>query len=157
MFLIDEQSVYQELYNFKTSSKDSFKKDILPKTFSLFYNTFGEVLKESGMMDMVAEVRAHIGEKRKSVEEWSAFIEEAGFNIRSAIQRSFNFRYLNANAFFNHFLIRKYFISSWISLIPVDRTDEIIRKTELKLNSYAENKGELVMEVPFVCFDCIKR
>jgi ubiquinone/menaquinone biosynthesis C-methylase UbiE len=129
----------------------------LPKTFSLFYNTFGEVLKESGMMDMVAEVRAHIGEKRKSVEEWSAFIEEAGFNIRSTIQRSFNFRYLNADAFFNHFLIRKYFISSWISLIPVDRTDEIIRKTELKLNSYAENEGELVMEVPFVCFDCIKR
>jgi ubiquinone/menaquinone biosynthesis C-methylase UbiE len=129
----------------------------LPDTFSMFYRVFGEVLKESGMIDKVAEVGAHIREKRKSVDEWITLIEEAGFIIRSATQRSFSFRYLNAGAFFNHFLIRKYFMEHWISLIPEDKTDEIMKETELKLNSLAEHEGELNMEVPYVCFDCIKR
>jgi len=150
------KSLY-ECFRVCTSSGQMVVTMNLPETFSLFYRVFGTVLLESEMNDTVEKMDAHIREKRKSVDEWINFIEEAGFIIRRTIQKSFNFRYLNAGAFFNHFLIRKYFMEHWISLIPEDKTDEIMKETELKLNSFAEHEGELNMEVPYVCFDCIKR
>ena len=61
-------------------------------------------MKESGMTDKVAEMQAHIREKRKPFKDWIMLIEEAGFGIRSAVLKKFNYRYMDSGAFFNHFL-----------------------------------------------------
>ena len=128
----------------------------LPETFSLFYEVFCKVISESGMVEKVAEVSGHIREKRKTIEEWKLLITDSGFLIKTAIRKKFNYRYLDAGSFFKYFLIRNYFLPSWISLIPQEKTEEIFRKTEQKLNSFAERDSELLMEVPYVCFDCMK-
>ena len=129
----------------------------LPHTMVEFYEVFEQILEEHGLNDAIQKMKKHIQEKRKPVEYWKELILDAGFSIKTINVDGFKYRYSDGSAFFHHFLIRNYFMGPWRSLIPEDKSGEIFRETEQKLNSLAEREGELVMEVPYVCFDCVKK
>jgi arsenite methyltransferase len=129
----------------------------LPYTMIEFYEVFEKILEEQGMTGTIQKMHEHIQEKRKPVETWKELILDAGISISSINIDGFKFRYTSGSAFFRHYFIREAFMKPWKAIIPKKSTSLVFEQIEDRLNRIAEEKGELVMSVPFVCFDCVKK
>ena len=128
----------------------------LPGTMSDFYMIFKSVLEEYKLMNEIQKMNEHIYEKRKPIDVLEKMVNDAGFTITNKIEKSFDMRYIDGTTFFNHFVIRSHFLPLWKEILPRDKVEMIFEQLELKLNEFASEKGELKMNVPYVCFDCRK-
>jgi SAM-dependent methyltransferase len=128
----------------------------LPETMIEFYDVFEETLRKHEMQVEIGKMKEHIFEKRKPVDYLKALIEKSGFTVRDIKTDGFKYRYVDGTAFFNHFLIRNYFMPSWLSIVSDDSQQMIFDEIESSLNEIAGKKGELVMTIPFVCVDSEK-
>jgi arsenite methyltransferase len=128
----------------------------LPKTFKEFYNVFEEVLNDLGLLKEIQKIHEHIFEKRKPLDYMKNIIEENKFEISEIKPESFKYRFSDGISFFYYPMIRFHFLPSWINIIPKQRVEEVFGLVESKLNAIAAEQGELVMSVPYACFDCSK-
>jgi len=128
----------------------------LPGTMSEFYDVFEEVLQVHGMHEEIRKMKNHIDEKRKPVEYLTDLFRKAGFSAGRIKHDEFKYRYVDGTAFFNHFLVRNYFMPSWLSIVPALSHKMIFGQIENKLNESSRKNGDLVMTIPFVCLDCFK-
>jgi hypothetical protein len=87
------------------------------------------------------------------VEYWKELLETSGFNIRTINMDGFKMKYADGTTFLNHYFIRTAFRKPWENITT---DSEIFRAVEDKLNAIAVSTGEIIMSVPFVCFDCYK-
>jgi ubiquinone/menaquinone biosynthesis C-methylase UbiE len=124
----------------------------LPHTFIEFYEVFEQVLQEHGLTGEVEKMKDHIHSKRKSVEYWKRIIEEAGFTIRSINVDGFKMRFSDGTTFLEHYFTRTAFRKPWEDIAG----PEIVHAIEDKLNRLAASDGEIIMSVPYACFDCSK-
>jgi hypothetical protein len=65
-------------------------------------------------------------------------------------------KYSDGTAFLSHYFIRNAFMEPWKAFLPAEQVDSIFSLIEQKLNKIAVEHGELVMSVPYVCFNCFK-
>jgi hypothetical protein len=128
----------------------------LPHTMIEFYEVFEETLREKEMHGEITKMHEHIDQKRKPVEYLKELILASGFAIRSIQVDGFKMKYTDGSAFLNHYFIRKAFMESWKAILPTGQADSVFGILEQKLNQIAIEKGELIMSVPYVCFDCVK-
>ena len=128
----------------------------LPHTMIEFYDVFEQILLEQHLSDLIQQMKEHIMEKRKPVEFWKERILNAGFRIKTINVDGFRYRYADGTAFFRHSFIREAFLKPWKNIVPIESESIIFELIENRLNEIADERGELVMSVPFVCFDCIK-
>ncbi len=128
----------------------------LPHTMVKFYDVFEETLQAMGMKEEIEKMKGHISEKRKPVEYLKELILSADFDINTINIDGFKMKYGDGSAFLNHSFIRNNFMEPWKSCLPENQTEQIFAIIEQKLNKIAAEKGELIMSIPFVCFDCIK-
>ena len=129
----------------------------LPHTMIEFYEVFEETLLGLELNDKVIKIHKHIAEKRKPVEFLKELILGAGFIINTINVDGFKLKYSDGTAFLNHFFIRTAFKESWETILSEDQVEPVFKIIEQKLNAIAMEKGELVISVPFVCFDCKKK
>ncbi len=128
----------------------------LPHTMIEFYEVFEDTLREKGMNEAIGRMHEHIDLKRKPVEFLKELIISAGFNINSIQVDGFKMKYTDGSAFLNHSFIRKAFLENWKAIVPDEMAGSLFATIEEKLNQIAVERGELIVSVPFVCFDCIK-
>jgi len=128
----------------------------LPHTMVEFYDVFEETLLELDLKQEIVKMHGHIGEKRQPVEYLKELILGAGFDIKTINVDGFKMKYCDGSAFLNHSFIRNYFLGSWKALLPDKSVEPVFQIIEQKLNAIATEKGELVISIPYVCFDCIK-
>ena len=128
----------------------------IPETMIEFYHVFEETLRKHGMHEEIGKMKDHIFEKRKPVDYIKAQIEESGFTVKHGKLDSFKYRYVDGTAFFNHFLIRNYFMPSWVSIVPAVSQMKIFNEIESNLNDTAREKRGLTITIPFVLIDCEK-
>jgi arsenite methyltransferase len=128
----------------------------LPDTMKEFYEAFESVLKESGLMNETEKMKEHIFDKRKPVNYMKMITENAGFKIKNTIEKSFYMRFANGMAMLNYHFIKSHFIDSWKTVAGHEHTEQVFRLVEDKLNEIAKIKGQLSLEIPYVCFDCYK-
>lgn len=121
----------------------------LPHTMHEFYELLREVLEGLGRTDLIRDFEHHIGEKRKPVEYLKQIILETGFDIRSINLDGFKYRFASSEAFFSHYLISRYFKPHWDNLLPLEIINEVYDQVGTMLD-----RKEVVMTIPFVCFDC---
>jgi arsenite methyltransferase len=152
----DVGKTLKECYRVAKSEAQMVLTMNLPHTFVEFYVIFEQILEEQGMYDTIQKMHDHIQEKRKPVETWKGLILEAGFAIKTINVDGFKYRYTSGSAFFKHYFIRQAFMKSWESIINENLIPNVFGQIENQLNSIAGEKGELVLSVPFVCFDCFK-
>jgi arsenite methyltransferase len=126
------------------------------KTMSEFYSVFEEVLLEKNMMNELTLMKEHIHKKRKPVEEFIHLLNDKGYIINEISPEKFDYKFVDASAMLNHFLIRLAFIESWKSLVPKERQQEIFNAIEKRLNTLADQSGLLRLTIPFVLIDCVK-
>jgi arsenite methyltransferase len=128
----------------------------LDGTMIEFYNELERVLVEEGLNENVSELKKHIYNKRRPLDELKNLFESNGFKIEKVLHDSFKLRFLNATTLFNHYLIRLAFLDSWLDLVPADKVDILFSQIENHLNLKAQEYGELVLTVPFILIDAKK-
>jgi arsenite methyltransferase len=128
----------------------------LPESLMEFYSVFRTTLEELGLLNEIQKVDGHIFEKRKPLDYMEKIVNKNIFRISQIIQNKFSYRFVNGTAFFNHTIFKFFFIPPWRKIIPEKREEEIFGIVEDKLNNIASEQGELVMTIPYACFDCRK-
>ncbi len=129
----------------------------LPHTLTEFYVIYEQILAERKMMESIERLHQHIFEKRKPVDYWKDKITRYGFSINTINVDGFKLRFSDGKSFLDHYFIRTAFMGPWKAILPEGREEEIFSALTHELDILAAEKGELVMSIPYVCFDCIKR
>ncbi|KAF0199310.1 MAG: type 11 methyltransferase [Bacteroidetes bacterium] len=128
----------------------------LPGTFSLFYETLIKAMLQEGLDMIVPKIYKHIKSKRKSIEEMCQTLENIRLRVIRTETESYNMHFSSGTSFFNHFLIRLYFMSSWLNLIPENFQHQIMNLVEEELNSFSVSNQGICMEVPYALFEAEK-
>lgn len=128
----------------------------LSGTLAEFYSVLKSTLEELGLLSEIQKVNDHIFEKRKPPDYMEKLITKYNFKIVSKSENSFRYGFANGTAFLSHITFRFFFLPPWKNLLPEKRAEEIFTILEAKLNAEAEDRGGLVMTIPFACFDCEK-
>lgn len=128
----------------------------LDKTMFEFYGQLEEVLSELGLEKEIVDMRRHIYEKRRPLDEIIALLKEHGFLIKNLEHDQFNYKFTDGTAMLHHFVVRMAFMDSWIKLLPEGRVEEIFDMVETRLNEQAERLGGLQLSVPFVVINLSK-
>jgi arsenite methyltransferase len=114
-----------------------------------FYAVFREILLELQKpvyLERLQRNEAHRGTK----ESISSMLQATGFSIVNAAEESFQLRYLDGNALFNHALTQFGFLDGWRGVVDPEDEEHIFALLENKLNQIACAQGELRMTVPML-------
>jgi arsenite methyltransferase len=126
----------------------------LEETMAEFYRVFTEVLGQNDLKGELKKIKEHIHQKRRPVAEMKKMLAAAGFRIKTIVRDSFDYRYVDGSALFNHFFIKLAFLPAWKELVPKDKLMHIFSAVEGHLNEMADRNGEVVLTIPFATFDC---
>ena len=122
-----------------------------------FYDVFREILIMNGLHDEVIRMKDQIYSKRKPLDETKLSLEDAGFNIISIQEDSFQFRFLDGATLFSHNEIKYWFLDGWKSVLNSNDLENIFEQVEDRLNEIARKAGEICLTIPFVTIDCRRR
>lgn len=126
------------------------------KTMIEFYSVFEQVLLDKNMTAEIKLMKEHIYKKRRPVEEFVHLMKQNGFIVNEIFNHQFDYKFADASAMLNHFLIKLAFKESWSELLPEARKEEVFIEIESHLNVLASQNGFLRLIIPFVLIDCTK-
>ena len=124
------------------------------KTMIEFYSVLEKTLLDKNMTNEIQLMKKHIYNKRKPVEEFASLLKDKRYLVNEISYEQFDYKFVDASAMFNHFLIKLAFIGSWKAFLPEERHEEIFKEIETRLNNQATKTGSLRLTVPFVLIDC---
>ena len=119
------------------------------KTMNEFYSVFEQVLREKNMADEIGLMKDHIYKKRKPLDEFVSLLKDAGYIIKEIYNEQFDYKFVDATAMLNHFLIKLAFLESWKDLVPENLRRETFEDVEIRLNKKIQRAGLLILTVPF--------
>jgi arsenite methyltransferase len=119
-----------------------------------FYTLFEKTLLSNGLKDEVAKMKEQIYSKRKPLSETKSSLQKANYEIKKIFQDSFTLKFLNADAMFNHSLIKYWFLDGWKKILNPEDLEVIFEELESELNRNAKLNGEIILTIPFVTIDC---
>jgi ubiquinone/menaquinone biosynthesis C-methylase UbiE len=128
----------------------------LEKSMFEFYSVMEEVLLQSNLKVEIARMQKHIEHKRPSVDAILKMMKP-DFIIKDIEYDQFEYKFADGTAMLNHCFIQMAFMGAWMEILPKDRTEEIFRKIETKLNEQAKTFGMLKLSIPFVLINGIKK
>jgi arsenite methyltransferase len=128
----------------------------LPGTMRTFYEAMAETLVAEGKQAQVDRMAAHIAEKRQPRELVERRVEGSGFRIRSVLASEFSLRFSGAAALFRHHFIRLGFLPAWQEVLTGIDLPSFIPRLSSALEARTSRAGVLNLEVPFLCFDCLR-
>jgi ubiquinone/menaquinone biosynthesis C-methylase UbiE len=121
-----------------------------------FYDVYRETLREldkTAYLDALQAQETHRGTKESTCE----LLREAGFEIVKIVEDSFQMRFADADALFNHALTKLGFLEGWRGVVPAEDAPAIFATIEAKLGEIAARDGELRMTVPMLYVEGAKR
>ncbi len=101
-----------------------------------FYNVFREVLTELHKSDARARLQAQEAH-RGTTASVCQLLEGAGFRIAKMVEDSFQMRYLDGSAFFNHWLTKLGFLEGWRGVLAPEDEAAVFGLLEARLNALA--------------------
>jgi len=122
---------------------------------SEFYEVFRATLQELQKPDYLERLRVNESH-RGTKESISAMLQAAGFRVVKTKEDSFQFRYLDGGALFNHILTKVGFLDGWRQVINPEDEQHVFAILENKLNQIASIQGELRMTVPMLYLEAEK-
>jgi arsenite methyltransferase len=126
----------------------------LAETMRLLYDELAGALVDCGLESSLEVMEAHIRRKRPPLAEVREALEGAGFRVVAERHDGFSLRFQGGAALLAHHLIRHGFLPAWRAVPPEDRVEAVFARLRQRLDSVAAARGELRLEVPFVCLDC---
>ncbi|HZR44888.1 MAG TPA: methyltransferase domain-containing protein [Ktedonobacteraceae bacterium] len=114
-----------------------------------FYEVFHQTLLGLQKPDYLERLQAHEAH-RGTKESLSDMFQAAGFRVVKIREDRFHLRYLDGNAFFNHFLTQFGFLDGWRRVIDQEDEERVFALLTNKLTQLASASGELRMTVPML-------
>ncbi len=128
----------------------------LENTMLEFYEVLEAELTRENCKDAGDRIKKHIYSKRKPLAEIKRLLIENGFEIKEIKEDGFNLGFTDGTSMFNYSLIKYWFLDSWKNLVEEKIQEEVFDAVEEKLNVAAQEKGELILSVPYATIDCKK-
>ena len=122
---------------------------------SEFYEVFRATLRElqkPAYLERLQVNEAHRGTK----ESTSNLLQAVGFRVVKIREESFQFRYLDGSALFNHILTKVGFLEGWRRVVDPEDEQHVFAILENKLNQMASVQGELQMTVRMLYLEAEK-
>jgi arsenite methyltransferase len=116
---------------------------------SEFYEVFREILRELQKPASLERLQAHEAH-RGTKASLSDLLQAAGFRVVKIREDRFHLRYLDASAFFHHFLTQLGFLEDWRRVVDQEDEERAFAPLEQRLNQMARAAGELRMTVPML-------
>lgn len=114
-----------------------------------FYEQFQETLRDAGRDDYIERLGAN--ENHRGTEESACeLLRGAGFRIVKVIRDSFELRYQDGSAMFNHPLTQLGFLGGWRSVVDPEDESGIFGRLEDQLNRISRAGGGLRMTIPML-------
>jgi arsenite methyltransferase len=120
-----------------------------------FYEVFLETLRElkrPGELEKLEAQEQHRGTKELCCD----LLQKSGWKPVRIVEESFQLRFADGSALFNHSLTRIGFLDGWRSVVAPDEEIFVFDAIEKKLNEVARAEGELRMSVPMLYLDAEK-
>lgn len=121
-----------------------------------FYDVFEKTLEETNQQQLIEKLNIH-QEKRGNIESITKLFTDRGFKISKCYEETFEMKFLNGTAFFNHHFIKLGWLDSWKTIVPEERLYETFSKLENNLNLLSEKYGGLTLSVPMAFFEGKKK
>lgn len=129
----------------------------LPDTMKEFYDVYRAVLRDLGKDEDIPGIDEHIHAKRKPLEETTAQLTRAGFSIAGIRQDSFTMHFADGTAMLGHFLVGMAFLKPWTDILHPEDVQTVFREIEHRLNTLSQDRGGLILTIPYACIDCRKQ
>ncbi|HYO50801.1 MAG TPA: hypothetical protein VEW94_13195 [Chloroflexia bacterium] len=83
-------------------------------------------------------------------------ISGAGFRMSKVVEDSFQMRFLDSSALFNHPLVKFGFLDGWRGVVEPSDEHAVFSALEVKLDALAGREGELRMVIPMLYMEAEK-
>lgn len=120
-----------------------------------FYEVYRQVLVDVGLSDRLGRLQAQ-EEHRGTKDSVHALVEGAGFRTTRVVERSFEMRFLDSAALFNHHLVKVGFLDGWRGVVEPQEEELVFKALEERLDNIASKEGELRMTVPMLYIEAEK-
>jgi ubiquinone/menaquinone biosynthesis C-methylase UbiE len=120
-----------------------------------FYDVYGAVLQELGLIDRVPALEAHVAH-RATLESLQTMLTRAGLEPLETVTDTMRMRYADGSSFLRHYFIRLGFLEAWQEVVPAEVVEPTFALLEQKLNALAAERGELALTIPMACVDAQK-
>ncbi|MBV9209796.1 MAG: class I SAM-dependent methyltransferase [Acidobacteria bacterium] len=120
-----------------------------------FYEVFAATLREMEKAELLEKLdsqAAHRG-TRASL---SSLLEESGWKLTRIVENSFEMRFADGSALLRHSLVLIGFLGGWRNILAGLDESEVFRRIENRLNTLAQEGGELRMTVPMLYLEAKK-
>jgi arsenite methyltransferase len=128
----------------------------MPDTMHEFYAVFRSVLEAHKKTKELKALDEHIAYKRKSMLEWEAHLNQAGYRLSGLWENDFKYRVSNATTLLEHHFIRVAFLPHWLQIVKKTDRDLIFGEIEEQLNDVAVKNHGLTLTIPLACFEAKK-
>ena len=125
----------------------------LPDSMHEFYTLLENVLIKHELKGSLAKINAQIDTKRKPLATFKQKLEQHGFGIENIIEDTFQYKFANGSALFNHHFIQAAFLSGWKEIVPDKLHSTVFAEVEAQFNETAQEEGFITLTIPFVVVD----
>ncbi|HMV26712.1 MAG TPA: class I SAM-dependent methyltransferase [bacterium] len=125
----------------------------LEGTMRAFYDVLRAALRDHRREENLPLIDQHIRQKRPPLDRMEAWIEESGFEIGEIKLRQFHMDFTDGKAFFEHHLIRHWFLPSWKNLVPQEILRPVFTAMENRMNDIVADDDVFRIEIPFALID----
>lgn len=118
-------------------------------TFRELFILFRKTLEEMRLFPSVSELRDHVDHRGTEV----SIIDDLkikGFRLSAKVNDDTNIRFADAEAVFEHSLIRIGFLESWKNMVPADHQKEFFNLVLKRIEEVINRNGEFVISIPLL-------
>ncbi len=123
--------------------------------FSQFYSVWIEVLNDLKFYDEIKKLDEHM-KKRYTLDGIEKLVNRNRFTVENIVEASYVMRFVDGNAFLNHYFIKLAFLQDWKEVIKKENWNIVFSNLENRLNDIADKNGELALKVPMAYIECEK-
>ncbi|MDQ3927606.1 MAG: methyltransferase domain-containing protein [Chloroflexota bacterium] len=120
-----------------------------------FYEVFREAITDTGNPQYLERLAAN-EEHRGTPQTVAGLLESAGFHVAGVVESSFQMRFADGTALFNHTLTQLGFLDGWRRVVDPAEEESIFGEVERRLNQIAGREGELRMTTPMLYIEAQK-
>jgi len=123
--------------------------------YAEFYALLRPIIESLGNADYIKRLNAN-EDHRGTGEGWMAALAKAGFTVTKTADDSFIMRFADADALFNHLLVRIGFLPAWEKVVDEADRRRVFAEVKARLTEIAREHGELGMTVPMLYLEAQK-
>lgn len=153
--LADPEAALAECFRVAKPGARAVLTSNLVSHMQTFYDFYQEVLLELDLAQHLSRLEAN-RMHRGTRESMHDLISRAGFRMSKVVEDSFQMRFLDSSALFNHPLIKFGFLDGWRGVVEPPDEHKVFRALEAKLDALAEREGELRMVIPMLYLEAEK-